>query len=71
MPGELDGQELLFTVRDEGENITIIVVSGWVDADAAEHQLDCVCAVIKKPIQNRLLLTRVSEVLLNDPIGEP
>ena len=71
MPGELDGQELLFTVRDEGENITIIVVSGWVDDEAAEHQLDCVYAVIKKPIQNQLLLTRVSEVLLNDPLGEP
>ena len=47
MPGELDGQELIFTVRDKGENIPIIVVSGWVDDEAAEHQLDCVYTVIK------------------------
>ena len=71
MPGELDGQELIFTVRDKGENIPIIVVSGWVDDEAAEHQLDCIYTVIKKLIQNQLLLTRVCEVLLNDPLGEP
>ena len=70
MPGDLDGEEFLFMVRDEGENVPIIIVSGWVDDEAAIHQPDCVYAVIKKPIQSQLLLTRVREVLSNDPLGE-
>ena len=69
-PGDLDGEEFLFMAHDEGDNIPIIIVSGWVDDEAAIHQPDCVYAVIKKPIQSGLLLTRVREVLSNDPLGE-
>lgn len=71
MPGDLDGEEFLFMVRDKGENVPIIIVSGWVDDEAAIHQPDCVYAVVKKPIKSDLLLTRVREVLSLDPLGEP
>ena len=47
MPGELDGKDLLFIIRYEGENAPIIVVSCRVDDEAAEHQPDCFYAVIK------------------------
>ena len=53
MPGDLDGEEFLFMVRDEGDNVPIIIVSGWVDDEAAIHQPDCVYAVIKSPFRAR------------------
>ncbi len=70
MPGQFDGEEFLYMVRDQGDEVPIIVVSGWVDEDLTIHQPGCVYAVIKKPIQTDLLLTRVREILSADPLGE-
>jgi CheY-like chemotaxis protein len=48
MPGQVDGEELLFQLRDQGDEIPIIVVSGWVDDETIANQPDCVHAVLKK-----------------------
>ena len=32
MPGQVDGEELLFQLRDQGDEIPIIVVSGMVES---------------------------------------
>ncbi|SVD58610.1 uncharacterized protein METZ01_LOCUS411464, partial [marine metagenome] len=34
MPGQADGKDLLYLLRDRGDDIPIIIVSGWVDDDA-------------------------------------
>ncbi len=70
MPGDFNGEEFLFRVRDEGDNIPIIIVSGWVDEDITEHHPDAVYAVIKKPINSAQLLERVREVLSEDPLAD-
>lgn len=63
MPGQVDGEELLFQLRDEGDEVPIIVVSGWVDDEATIYHPDCVHAVLKKPIQRQHLLETVRQVL--------
>jgi CheY-like chemotaxis protein len=63
MPGQVDGEELLFQLRDRGDEVPIIVVSGWVDDEATIHRPDCVHAVLKKPIQSHLLLDTVRQAL--------
>ena len=31
MPGQVDGEEFLYLMRDGGDEVPIVVVSGWVD----------------------------------------
>ena len=33
MPGPTDGEDLLYLLRDRGDNVRIIVVSAWIDFD--------------------------------------
>ncbi len=63
MPGQVDGEELLFLLRDQGDEVPIVVVSGWVDDDATIYQPDCVHAVIKKPFQPDHLIRTVRVAL--------
>lgn len=70
MPGQVDGEEFLYQMRDGGHDVPIVVVSGWVDDDAAEHHPDSVYAVLKKPIQNDKLVATVREALSKDPLQE-
>ena len=55
-PGQIDGEELLIELRDRGDEVPIIVVSGWVDDKATVYHPDCVHAVLKKPIQQDHLI---------------
>ena len=50
MPGPVDGEQLLFALRDQGSDVPVIVLSGWVDDDTRSAPPDCVHAVLKKPI---------------------
>jgi DNA-binding NtrC family response regulator len=63
MPGPADGEDLLYLLRDRGDNIPIIIVSGWVDDDATREQPDCVNAVLKKPVAVETLLSTIRRVL--------
>ena len=63
MPGPYDGEELLFLLRDRGDEIPIIVVSGWVDDEATINGPDCVYAVLKKPINHQQLMDTVRSAL--------
>jgi len=63
MPGPYDGEELLFLLRDRGDEIPIIVVSGWVDDEATINGPDCVHAVLKKPINHQQLMDTVRAAL--------
>ena len=63
MPGQVDGEELLFQLRDQGDEIPIIVVSGWVDDETTANRPDCVHAVLKKPIQREHLLKTIDLAL--------
>ncbi|HIG56209.1 MAG TPA: response regulator [Candidatus Latescibacteria bacterium] len=62
MPGQVDGEELLFQLRDQGDEVPIIVVSGWVDEENTNHP-HCVHAVIKKPIRRKHLLATIDLAL--------
>ena len=42
MPGPTDGEDLLFLLRDRGDEVPIIIVSGWVDEATTSNQPDCV-----------------------------
>ncbi len=63
MPGPADGEDLLFLLRDRGDEVPIIIVSGWVDDEATTNQPDCVYAVLKKPIQIEKFIETVKQVL--------
>lgn len=63
MPGDYDGEQLLYLLRDRGDNVPIIVVSGWVDDEATVNRPDCVHAVLKKPIDRLTLLQTVRDAL--------
>ncbi|MFH1571256.1 MAG: response regulator [Gemmatimonadota bacterium] len=63
MPGPADGEDLLFLLRDRGDEVPIIIVSGFVDDDTADRHPDCVHAVIKKPIRIESFLDTIAEVL--------
>ena len=63
MPGPADGEDLLFLLRDRGDEVPIIIVSGWVDDEATTNQPDCVHAVLKKPIQIDKFVETVRQVL--------
>ena len=63
MPGPYDGEELLFLLRDRGDEVPIIIVSGWVDDEAAMSHPECVHAVLKKPIHSSALIEAVRQAL--------
>lgn len=63
MPGPYDGEELLFLLRDRGDEVPIVIVSGWVDDDAAVAHPECVHGILKKPIQKDSLLAMVRSAL--------
>ena len=42
MPGPTDGEDLLYVLRDRGDDVLIIVVSAWIDFDLLIDQPDCV-----------------------------
>ncbi len=63
MPGPADGEDLLFLLRDRGDEVPIIIVSGWVDDEATTNRPDCVHAVLKKPIQIEKFIETVKQVL--------
>lgn len=63
MPGPYDGEELLFLLRDRGDEVPIIIVSGWVDDEATVNHPDCVHAILKKPIHSESLIATVRQVL--------
>ncbi len=63
MPGPLDGEELLFALRDTGNDVPIIVISAWVDEEVLADQPDCVHAVLKKPLQLTELCSTVRDAL--------
>ena len=63
MPGPVDGEQLLFTLRDQGNDVPVIVVSGWVDEEVTKQAPDCVHAVLKKPIRVDDFAQTVADVL--------
>lgn len=63
MPGPADGEDLLFLLRDRGDGVPIIIVSGYVDDETTTDQPDCVHAVLKKPIEMSHLVETVRQVL--------
>ena len=66
MPGPADGEDLLYLLRDRGDAVPIIVVSGWVDDEVLTDRPDCVQAVIKKPIDIKELVGIVRDNLRLD-----
>ena len=63
MPGPVDGEQLLFTLRDQGNDVPVIVLSGWVDEEITKQTPDCVHAVLKKPIRIDDFSKTVADVL--------
>jgi len=63
MPGPADGEDLLYLLRDRGDEVPIIIVSGYVDDDATTSHPDCVHAVIKKPIRVEPFLRTIEQVI--------
>jgi CheY-like chemotaxis protein len=63
MPGPADGEDLLFLLRDRGDDVPIIIVSGYVDDEVTVNLPDCVHAVLKKPIRIEKLMDTVTQVL--------
>lgn len=63
MPGPANGEDLLFLLRDRGDEVPIIIVSGYVDDDTAANHPECVHAVIKKPIRLEPFLETVKQVI--------
>lgn len=67
MPGPVDGEQLLFTLRDQGNEVPVIVLSGWVDEEIRNSPPDCVHAVLKKPVHVDSLADTVATVLGETP----
>lgn len=63
MPGPVDGEQLLFALRDQGNDVPVIVLSGWVDDEISKAPPDCVHAVLKKPIHVDSFAGTVASVL--------
>ena len=65
MPGPADGEDLLFLLRDRGDDVPIVIVSGYVDDEVTVNLPDCVHAVMRKPIRIEKLVETVKQVLAN------
>ena len=63
MPGPVSGEDLLFQLRDKGDQVPIIVISGWVDDEVTSNKPDCVHAVLKKPVYAVSLIETVQQTL--------
>lgn len=63
MPGPADGEDLLFLLRDRGDEVPIIIVSGWVDDEPTTNHPDCVHAVLTKPIEVAKFVGTIKQVL--------
>lgn len=63
MPGPVDGEQLLFALRDQGNDVPVVVLSGWVDDEILNAPPDCVHAVLKKPIKIDSFVDTVASVL--------
>ena len=42
MPGPVDGEQLLFALGDQGNEVPVIVLSGWVDGEVRISSPACV-----------------------------
>ena len=63
MPGQASGEDLLFKVRDSGDDVPIVIISAWVDDDIAQNQPECVHAILKKPIRLDEFVNTVEQAL--------
>lgn len=63
MPGPRNGEDLLFLLRDQGNEVPIVVVSGWVDDETTLSNPECVHAVLKKPITIDQLVDTVRQIV--------
>ena len=63
MPGPVDGEQLLFALRDQGNDIAVVILSGWVDDEISANPPDCVHAVLRKPIDVESFMATIDEVL--------
>ena len=63
MPGPVDGEDMLVYLRDQGEDVPIVVVSGWVDDEATILPPGAVEAVLKKPIKIDQMIDTVQQLL--------
>ncbi len=63
MPGLVDGEDMLVYLRDQGEEVPIVVVSGWVDDEATILPPGAVEAVLKKPIKIDQMIDTVQQLL--------
>ena len=63
MPGLVDGEDMLVYLRDQGEDVPIVVVSGWVDDEATILPPGAVEAVLKKPINIDRMIDTVQQLL--------
>ena len=63
MPGPQNGEDLLFLLRDQGSEVPIVVVSGWVDDEITLSTPECVHAVLKKPIPVEQLVETVRQIV--------
>ena len=63
MPGLVDGEDMLVYLRDQGDDVPIVVVSGWVDDEATILPPGAVEAVLKKPIKMDQMIDTVQQLL--------
>jgi CheY-like chemotaxis protein len=63
MPGLVDGEDMLVYLRDQGDEVPIVVVSGWVDDEATIIPPGAVEAVLKKPIKIEQIVETVQQLL--------
>lgn len=69
MPG-IDGTGVIETLRRRGDNVPILMVSGFGSIDSAVHSLHLGADdFLSKPVDPELLCTRVSELLERRPTG--
>ena len=69
MPGPVDGEQLLNALGDQGNEVPIIILSGWVDDEMVRNPPDGVHAVMKKPIDIDTFAATVAHVLAQTGSG--
>jgi DNA-binding NtrC family response regulator len=60
MPGEMDGVDLAFAIRDAFPAIPVILVSGYEDTISAKHPIVCF-ELIQKPLTPAAILAAVNK----------